>query len=144
MCSSSVIRMNNWSHTDTLWDPWCTFIYRVDYRLYSALFLWYVLIVFHCIIYSGPQTSTAAEPHSGLLPLDQPAQHGQCVHPDLWDLWAGAWWRWLPLHGLCLPGDIWLLSSPLASCDGESQKKPGERKQIPANRSPVISLFLSL
>lgn len=146
--NSSLTRMNTCSHRHVM-RPLVEFCLnsRLLYEVNRILFYSLPVVCsyrFPYIAYFGLQAPTAAEPHSGLLPLDQPAQHGQCVHPYLWDLWAGAWWRWLPVHGLCLPGDIWLLSSPVALCDGESQKKSGERKQVPANRSPVISLFFPL
>lgn len=57
----------------------------------------------------SPQTPAAAEPHAGLLPAGQPAQHGVRVHAHLRDLRAGARRGRLPLHGLRLAGDLRLL-----------------------------------
>lgn len=56
-----------------------------------------------------PQASAAAEPHAGLLPAGQPAQHGVRVHGHLRDLRAGAGRGRLPLHGLRLAGDLRVL-----------------------------------
>lgn len=58
---------------------------------------------------SSCQAPPAAEPHPGLLPIGQPAQHGVRGHAHLPDLRAGARRGWLPLHGLRLPGDLRLL-----------------------------------
>lgn len=55
------------------------------------------------------QASLAAESDPGFLPAGEPAQHGECVYPHLGDLRAGEGRGWLPLHGLCFPGDLWLL-----------------------------------
>lgn len=70
--------------------------------------------LFLCLISSSPsprptQASAAAEPHAGLLPAGQPAQHGVSVHTHLRDLRAGERRGRLPLHGLRLAGDLRLL-----------------------------------
>lgn len=44
------------------------------------------ILLFSCLshYYSPPrQASAAAEPHTGLLPAGQPAQHGVSVHTHL-------------------------------------------------------------
>lgn len=55
------------------------------------------------------QAPAAAQPNTGLLPPGQPAQHGQRLNTHLGDLRAGARRGWLPIHGLCLPGNLRLL-----------------------------------
>lgn len=55
------------------------------------------------------QAPPAAEPHAGLLPAGEPAQHGVGVHAHLGDLRAGARRGRLPLHGLRLARDVRLL-----------------------------------
>lgn len=59
------------------------------------------------------QAPPAAEPHTGLLPAGEPAQHGVGVHAHLGDLRAGARRGRLPLHGLRLAGDVRLLERRL-------------------------------
>lgn len=84
----------------------------------SLLLEWVVHMCQACVFSSAAMTSfvpfcqapTAAESYPGFLPVGEPAQHGERFHPHLWDLRTRERWRRLPLHGLCLTGDLWLLS----------------------------------
>lgn len=96
---------------------------------------------------SSSQTPPAAEPHAGLLPAGQPAQHGVRVHAHLRDLRAGARRGRLPLHGLRFPGDLWLLSTGRTGRTGRWGQNPPLSRQIHhcgnKPRPPLSSLLIS-
>lgn len=56
---------------------------------------------------SPHQEAPPAELKPGFLPAGQRPQHGLCVGCHLRGLRTGAGPRWLPLHGVRLPGDLW-------------------------------------
>lgn len=68
-----------------------------------------------CYSSSVHQEAPPVKFQPGLLPPGQRSQYGVCVGCHLWGLWTRAgWWR-VPLHGVCLPGDLWdhPLNTPL-------------------------------
>lgn len=101
------------------------------------------------------QASAPAEPHAGLLPAGEPAQHGVSVHTHLRDLRAGEGRGRLPLHGLRLARDLRLLGRGKG---GEGERdvfrcwEGGERgtldelrevNVVRADQKPPNSMFLS-
>lgn len=53
------------------------------------------------------QETPPAQLKPGFLPACQRSQHGFCVHRHFRGLRTRERRRWLPVHGLRLPGDIW-------------------------------------
>lgn len=108
--SPSWTRPSSWCQTTSTWVNSSRLSGRPELLFYffpsSSPPLPSLLLLTPVMPFVPHQEAPPAKLQPGFLPAGQRPQHGLCVSSHLWGVRAGAGPRWLPVHGVRLPGDL--------------------------------------
>lgn len=67
----------------------------------------YFLLYGYTHFFFGHQESHVIIINTGILPYCQQQKFSKYVHDNGWSLQGGKGWRWIPIHGLRFPRNVW-------------------------------------